>query len=419
MAMTDKETRWPSGHGGCAADGQGMRDSKTASSMGRAPNSLMEKYQAALRELRTPGGTHARLLGVANLARLAGRDMDTARAEMLDALGGGSRAREHLHCVESALAKAWGEIGERSRADGQWKAKATPRPKAEQPSFNQAFIDYVLAADGCGEAELWEESPVRIDWEPGWQDAAVFLLMHYRPGEYLFLGDTMEEKGVLGVNVRERDDWIKRLEYLGTRGWALPTRICLNPVFPYPVPNPLQGGAPFMRCNASIATFRFLMVEHDAAGEAFPDRMEAARLEAEEEARWKHLPADKRERLLKDTAARVKTEIQAEFWWGWMKRHGNGNVAALIHTGNKSIHAVLYAPAANLAAYKRTVGNKADPGGAGLFGKVFWPMGFDHQTPSPSFLARLPGAQREPADGNPADSPRPFHRLLFLNRSFT
>jgi len=68
------------------------------------------------------------------------------------------------------------------------------------------YLRRLLArGDGASEAELWELSPVRLDWEPGPADALAILRVLYRPEDFIFVGQRY------GTQVARAADWIAQI----------------------------------------------------------------------------------------------------------------------------------------------------------------------------------------------------------------
>jgi hypothetical protein len=89
---------------------------------------------------------------------------------------------------------------------------------------------------------------------------------------------------------------------------------------------------------------------------------------------------------------------QARFWAGAIA--AGWSVAALIHSGGKSLHAWLAVNAANVEEWERDVEQR-------LFPELLVPLGVDSSCRNESRLSRMPGAYR-------ADKQQ-WQRLLYLN----
>lgn len=191
-----------------------------------------------------------------------------------------------------------------------------------------------------GEVDLWEASPVRIGWGDDWaRDAVALLRALFRPGEWVNCGKLWESR-----RVRRREDWIADWE----RGEEIPPFVCVNP---------LRGEG--WRCDENLAAYRHALAK---------------------------LPA-------------LPIDLQARFWMGW----GLGAVAAVVHSGGKSLHVVLRVDAEGAWAWEREVKE-------GLFGKRLVPLGVPSSCASPSCLVRLAGAVRQDRRGTPGTR----QRLVFV-----
>ncbi len=82
--------------------------------------------------------------------------------------------------------------------------------------------DFIDRAEGLGEADMWEASPIRLTWEPerGWPDAVVQLRAMFRPSELVACG------GAGRWVVHSRTEWEGKFR----RGVALPPLVVCNPL---------------------------------------------------------------------------------------------------------------------------------------------------------------------------------------------
>jgi hypothetical protein len=99
-----------------------------------------------------------------------------------------------------------------------------------------------------GEADLWELSPVRINWGPG-EDARNLLEILYQPDDVLFIGDRY------GKQVKTVQEWLADPD------------LCKHP---HIIPNPLTGleghtksGTPSLRADNCVMAFKYAVVEFD------------------------------------------------------------------------------------------------------------------------------------------------------------
>jgi hypothetical protein len=322
--------------------------------------SAAEKYREALASCPAPGnGRHKWMMGTANLAAFAGVAADEAERDMVDALG--PRGRERVGEVRATLSKAYREHG--ARAIGTFGT--LPRRMPPQPPDPDKFLSYVEAGAGFQEGDLWEASPVRLTWEPGWVDAAAFVRNLFLPEDWIFCAEDRHTRGILGQSVRRREEWVEEFRRRGRANLPLPLFIMPNPVSP--TPSKTRDGKESLRADASVVAFRNLVVEHDAA----------------------------------------PFEMQLAFWAGWCAERGWKRIRAMVHTGGKSIHVLYSVDAAGREDWERRVRE-------GYVKRTFGPMGFDMASQHPSHMTRLPGAVR--TDGTTDGEPT-VQKLLFLNEA--
>jgi hypothetical protein len=303
-------------------------------------STLAKRYADALNRIPSPGGgCHVALLGVANLGRLTGLSEADIFSGIRAAIPQGQRRIPDKE-IRDAIAKAFRDcepLTEGAASERPATRKQVPTtPPFDGPKYRQALI---REGDGAGEVDLWELSPYRIDWEPGAEDALAVLRVLYEPNEFLFLGDTYGA----GDCVRPVADHLRRIE----AGEPLP---------PHVIPNPLDGdehamadGKTSRRCDSAVADFRFALVEFD-------------------------------------TMPRAE---QFAFWFSVLSKNLLP-VAALVDSGNKSVHAWLRVSLPDAAAWDRDIRR-------GLYDPKVGRMtllGADRANQNPSRLSRLPGHLR-------------------------
>lgn len=254
--------------------------------------------------------------------------------------------------LERAVRRAYAETGAGGMLTREAEREAKRREAAESRRWDAALRSYVEAGRELGfeEPDLWEASPVRIDWEPGWQDAVEWLRRMFRPDERVLLLDSIHSaRASFGREVRFRGDWIAELERRGRAGEPLPLYAFANPVAQRAKWG-LTGGEnphPSPRAKGSVGAFRCAVVEHD------------------------DLPLAE----------------QFAFWGGWAARHGWGRVRSVTYTGGKSLHVLLSVEGVgSLAEWARW----AERGPLAQFAR----MGFDRAFFNPAQATRLPGAVR-------------------------
>ena len=197
---------------------------------------------------------------------------------------------------------------------------------------------------------MWELSPFRPDWAPGYRDALAVLYL-YNDEECLFLG-TQYDTTVKPVSV-----WREDVERHHAAPW------------PHIMPNPIDGLAhdigtdkPSFRCDAAVSAFRFVVVEFDT----------------------------------------LPKSDQFAFWYSIITKQLL-DVALLLDSGGKSIHAWVRVNLPDRTAWDKEVGTRFY-GEAG----VFTTMGADRACRNPSRLSRLTGHYRVEKSN--------WQTLLYLNR---
>lgn len=182
-----------------------------------------------------------------------------------------------------------------------------------------------------------------------YRDALLLLDTLYGPEESLFIGNQY------GQGVRKVSEWKPYIE------GSAPALVNL----PHLIPNPLSGdlgltksGNKSMRCDDCVADFRFAVVEFDNRPQ----------------------------------------EEQVAFWLAAIDK--SWPVAAVIHSGGKSLHGWLAVKCNDCADWEQSIEQR-------LFPKLLVPMGCDRACRNESRLSRLPGHFRT-EKGN-------WQRLLYLN----
>lgn len=299
------------------------------------------KYQAALASLPASGGggAHAALLGVANLGAFARIDEEQVFQDLRSAVHGSRPISDSE--IRAAVSKAFNDAKSFRRKG--WIRR--PRPAIRGADALTAII---RRGDGATEADLFSASPIRIDWPPD-EDSWRLLSLLYQPDEFLFIGDDTSP-GILNATIRTAATWI---EYFQKRNKC-----------PYPkcIPNPLSGkvgmtknGKPSLRADSCVAAFRFVVCEFDG----------------------------------------ISLEDQFAFWAGCPRLP----VAAIIHSGKKSLHAWVRVDCANAQVWFQEVERR-------LFPEVLKPLGLDSTCQNEARLSRMPGHVR-------VDTELP-QRLLYL-----
>lgn len=285
----------------------------------------LDRYYTALRSCpHAGGGVHPWVMSCANIAAIAGVSPADAERDILQAM---TRPPSPSAEVGAAVRKAYAEHKPGERFTPRSIAPTKPKPK---PMTAAAFI---ARGDGATEADWFEASPVRIDWEPGPRDAATLLRVLYGPGERVFCGERYG--GAEGVLMAA--EWIARFD----DG---------RPVPPHFIPNPLTGrehpladGKLSRRGDSAVAGFLYAVAEMD----------------------------------------NLSKPEQLAFWWGFR----SAPITALIDSGGKSVHAILRVGCETRADWERDIEGQ-------LFPRVLVPLGCDPQCRNEARLSRLPGHYR-------------------------
>lgn len=319
------------------------------------------RYHEALASLPESGGggCHRSLLGGANHGVLAGLAAHHVEADLRARV----RGRRHVPDAEirAAVAKAVADHPDVRLRDGTVYCPPRPPARPATPIHDPARVRDNLIACGAehvvDDVDVWEASPIRIDWPPE-EDSWRVLGLLYNPGDLLFIGER-EQPGNVGMTIRATDEWVADL-----RGGL--------PVPPHVIPNPLSGrSAPkrsgegeSLRGDLAIVDHRFVTIEFDSL-----PRMAQLQLYAA-------LPLP---------------------------------FVALIDAGGKSIHA--WVRADRLANH--SISNHAD--WCEVVGKLYaylTPLGADPACRNASRLSRTPGAFRTAKESG--DTGR-WQRLLWCN----
>ncbi len=307
---------------------------------------IIGKYKSALKSIPAPGtGCHAALLGVANLGVMAGIREHDLLADIRAAIPQGGRSVPDYEIL-AAIHRAQSDVvpaGEYSRREYRKPAPA-PKPPFDGMAYRQRLIEQ---GEGALECDFMELSGGTLPKDPV-DDTVHLLNALYSPQDVLFTGDTKDTAV----------DTVERILARLAKG---------EPAPPHIVPNPMTGeqgltkdGKPSRRCDATVARYRFAVVEFD--GMAKGD--------------------------------------QLAFWHSVITRRLLP-VAVLIDSGGKSIHAWLEVNLPNADAWKREIRS-------GLYHPItgrMASMGADPACQNPSRLSRLPGHKRGGS----------FQRLIYMN----
>ncbi len=287
----------------------------------------MNRFQRAVQSIPRPGGNgyHPRLLGLANLGVRAGiTPTELAATIRTHTPQGGRRVPDRE--IHQAIEKAQRDCPTHQRGAMAYRWH-NPRPVAKTFDASAFMAARLAEAEWIGETDIWEASPVCIDWPPE-QDAVELLTRIYNPNDVLFVGNQY------GAEIKPVADW---LAYFKT-GHSIP---------PHIIPNPLTGqkaqtkdGKLSVRADACVKSFRFAVAEFDG----FP------------------------------------REDQLRFWWAV-----NLPICALIDSGGKSLHAWIRIDDVETGeGWSNLVENQ-------LFGRYLISLGCDSACRNEARLSRMPG----------------------------
>jgi hypothetical protein len=321
----------------------------------------LETYTAALRNLPPSGGggCHVAILGAANHGAFAGLAPDEVFRDIRASVRGARPVPDSE--IRAAIGKAFRDRHlPVSRASSYVPRALLPqRPSLDAGKFLRAILD---KGNGAGEADLWELSPVRINW-PTQRDAVELLETLFQPADFLFIGGRTDGGR---EHVRTTEAWVEAF----TAGAPTPEHIA---------PNAMTGtsgltkdGKESFRADSCVAQFRFAVLEFDQTPPP-----------------------------LRETGAPVTAwprEAQCQFWAGALA--SRWPIAALIDSGGKSIHAWLAVNATDANEWTAKVEGE-------LFPRFLVPCGVDRACKNEARLSRMAGHFRE--------EKKRWQRALYLN----
>lgn len=297
----------------------------------------------ALLAIPAPGeGCHPALLGAAMACRRARLLPLQASKLVAVAIPPGSREVGASE-ISQAVAKAYSS----SVAKPLARKLHTPRP-ASKAELDGAGLFSAIASKGLAngateaglEAALLARSPQPVPEEPV-EQARALLDTLYLPDARLFIG-RREDSG--RTQIRAAAAWRELMGRQPSRLAEMPL-ICANPLSGAPALT-ADGRKLTLRGDACVASFLYAIAEFDCK----------SRLE------------------------------QLAFWHGMLDR--NEPVAAIVDSGNKSLHAWLSVNPADAAQWAADVE-------AGLFKRLLVPLGCDPACRNESRLTRMPGHMRD------------------------
>lgn len=318
-------------------------------------NKAIDKYQKRLLEIPLPGGNgcHPTLLGIANLGVIGKIPPKQIFYDLRYHIPQGNR-----HVPDKEI---WNAINRALEDHGHSDAKKTIMKAQKYKLLNRKrnLYDFAVAFKYLisnvpikTEDDLWEASPIRIDWPPT-EDPINLLKYLYQPNDLLFIGD-VKEAGSKKKSIRTAEDWISNF----TKKGVTSPHILINPLTGNFAPK--KGGTgKTLRGDGCISKFRFCLIEFD--------------------------------NLTRDEQLRFWSSVQLP-------------ICALIDSGGKSIHAWIdiskLAEIRSLEDWKKHIRNR-------LYSQLLIPLGVDAACSNPARLSRMPGHFRTEKNN--------YQRLLWLS----
>jgi len=302
---------------------------------------LQEKYTEKLNSMPAPGtGCHPALLGAANVGAFAGIPAEETFADIRASIPRGKRKISDKEILD-AVSRAYRENRNIILPNGEKYRRYAPRKTEPLVHEGKKALKRIIEqSNTTDEADLWELSEIRLDWEQK-ADTINFLSRMFEPADMVFIGNR-EESGIVGQNIRSVKDWI---DYFQTGGKTAPF-IIVNPLTGVAAPKKTGDGESF-RGDGNIKSFRYCLVEFD----------------------------------------NLTREEQIRFWTS--KEVRELPIAALVDSGGKSIHGWIRTSNINsLNDWQREIRGK-------LYEQGLIPLGVDSACSNPSRLSRLPGHLRD------------------------
>lgn len=319
----------------------------------------LEKYQA-VKMLFIHGNRYATEPELARWGRAAGLTADEILADVRE----NDPSGEH----DAGIRRMWDGTTFRpsdERSPYSYRPRTSYAPRMARHTLPGYVRD--LIHDGGGEADfdaLRAISPIPVAGMTPQTQTAAYLVALYEPFDSLFIFANIKDghpRGEIGRNILTRDEWLERMRRTGNLGGD-----CIGK-------NPLTGrqgttsdGRPSFTSLDCVAAYRYALIEFD------------------------HLPIKK----------------QCAFWRGWLADPERAAaVAALVFSGNKSIHGLVRTGADEITAPKveRDLRDLlcADPEEKTIVEdgkqKLVYPYRADHNTLKPHGGTRLAGAMRRPS----------------------
>lgn len=332
---------------------------------------LNATYRDRLEAIPAPGtGCHAALLGAATLGIRAGLDDGQLLSDIRASIPAGARNVADREIIE-AIKRARMDTAPRGDAS-TWTA--APQRREGVPKFDKDNAGHraiaaklrarVIAAGGGtlhpSDPAMLEASPIKPSDTPE-GDTALLLEKLYRPDDLLFIG---ARKSTGPKYVHPAATWATFFrEKIALIRQEPPERqpelfAALGEMYPFIIPNPLSGelapkasGGETLRGDNNIKELRYILAEFDG------------------------MPLEKQGGVLR----------------GLCRSYGL-RIAALVYSGNKSLHAWIIAEGIETREeWNETIKGR-------LFPILGW-LGMDTANSNPARLSRLPGMfRRDPGE---------------------
>lgn len=283
------------------------------------------KYVSALRQLPAPGyghGCHQKILSVSSLGHRANVAPEVVFRDIRNHIPIGLRIVDDSE-ITKTIERAFG-----STLSNPSRMNVHPSPELTRMS-EELIAERLLPGRKWTTVDIFRSSPIPFTNIPS-EMAIRFLRTLFQPSDYLFIGEE-RELGILGKNIKTVEEWIQEVS-------------AGNPLCEFFVVNALTGqqgetkdGKPSFRCDNCVRDFRYALVEFDT----------------------------------------LSFEDQVAFW-----AISDLPVAALIHSGHKSIHGILDVSCQNSVEWKEKVNSL-------YLSLVAW--GADQACKHPSRFSRMPG----------------------------
>lgn len=298
-------------------------------------SNVIQKYLEGLQALPPTGaGCHPRLLAVANYGVRAGLDDQQIFGDLRSVVDSKNGKRFVANReINDAVRKARNDYGETGRNVAAERSLSRQAPLCfDAKRVIERLVEHSANIDI---ATVWEQSPIRLLGHP-LDDALLLLQTLYQPSDLLFIGDRYD-RGVIGKTIRPVEQWC---DYLCSSP-CIPPHIIPNPVTG--LPGPTKDNRSSRRADSCIASFRYAVLEFDG----------------------------------------LDIETQLKFFVG-----ARLPLVALIHSGNKSIHAWLEVNGVADAEQWEVHVERT------LFERLLKPLGVDPSCKNEARLSRIPGHRR-------------------------